>query len=802
MRKYNLEELLAGEIGMAAQEPIRFAGVQVPMIQRDYAQGRKSEEAVRSRFLSALFEALSGNNQLTLDFVYGSVQLLDKKPYFVPLDGQQRLTTLFLLYWYIGNRELTGEDKTKLNAWLGKFSYATRSTARDFCDKLTSVDIDPATKPSQTIRNLAWFYSSYQQDPTVQAMLEMLDAIHKKYTEAAATDLFPALKQLSFYVLPLDGFGLSDELYIKMNARGKQLTGFENFKADFIDWLRAETNPERGEFAELVDLDGRSIPFVEAFTIKLDTTWTDLFWRNARVDNTVDAAYMRFWQRFLLAMHFVEPNPVAVEPNPVAEETSLPSALDNGPHNEVYKGFALYRALFAKPGRVKAAARLLDKLSDHYDAIGIAIKESWGEQPNNWHLLAASITQQQRILFYAVLRYLETESFDQQALRQWLRVIWNISVDPDMRSVDAMVAVIRIVGKLAKGAGNIYEFLLSAECDEIAKAERSSFIKSQLGEEQLKARLIQDDADWEPILVASEKHPLFQGNITFLLLDELTIEDFQHRASLAAHLFSIKGTSESYKKGHLLIRAVISQAPDWDWLTGLDMRDDANNWRLLLRRRPTVMNFMRRLLCMNDEQAVSEELNRLVTQPSTLQSGSEHQHVHEHLYLEPRLQNWIQRQDVDATDLRWRYDHIFAHKYYGRDYTRVRLDTYRNEIANGLIEHLGFTTEQRCGTSNCFWGDTVSLFRIEDDWTITAYFDEYETLRIGVRHSDGLALTENEPVSEAEHNEYWLIRKSYAYDDVTSAKLASELIQRIKEELFDSGFFQTRISVLAVAATS
>ena len=205
-------------------------------------------------------------------------------------------------------------------------------------------------------------------------------------------------------------------------------------------------------------------------------------------------------------------------------------------------------------------------------------------------------------------------------------------------------------------------------------------------------------------------------------------------------------------------------------------------------------------MSLPDEQAVKEELNRLVRQPSSFRSSGEHRHVHEHLYLEAGLQNWMQRQDVGATELRWRYDHIFAHKYYGRDYTRVRLDTYRNEIANGLIKHLGFTTEQRCGTSNCFWGDTVTLVRVEDDWTITAYFDEYETLRVGVRRSDGLALTVNELVSGAEQNEHWLIQKSYMFKSVSGDELASELVQTIKSELFDNNFFRARINIFAVAA--
>ena len=77
--------------------------LQVPIIQRDYAQGRPDAQAtaVRTGLLAALREALTHEQPLTLDFVYGE---LDPARRFVPLDGQQRLTTLFLLHWYLALR--------------------------------------------------------------------------------------------------------------------------------------------------------------------------------------------------------------------------------------------------------------------------------------------------------------------------------------------------------------------------------------------------------------------------------------------------------------------------------------------------------------------------------------------------------------------------------------------------------------------------------------------------------------------------------------------------------------------------
>ena len=70
----------------------RHQRVRVPMIQRDYAQGRPSEAEVREEFLRALEASLQKppndlSLPLNLDFVYGSVEGDDAS--FVPLDGQR-----------------------------------------------------------------------------------------------------------------------------------------------------------------------------------------------------------------------------------------------------------------------------------------------------------------------------------------------------------------------------------------------------------------------------------------------------------------------------------------------------------------------------------------------------------------------------------------------------------------------------------------------------------------------------------------------------------------------------------------
>ena len=77
----------------------RHSRIEIPVIQRDYAQGRADQHIVRDEFLRSLHDALCLPDDdpflpLDLDFIYGSVV----NGSFQPLDGQQRLTTLFLLH--------------------------------------------------------------------------------------------------------------------------------------------------------------------------------------------------------------------------------------------------------------------------------------------------------------------------------------------------------------------------------------------------------------------------------------------------------------------------------------------------------------------------------------------------------------------------------------------------------------------------------------------------------------------------------------------------------------------------------
>ena len=140
---------------------IKKQKVEIPIIQRDYAQGRIDAKEVRVNFLKALYDSLNSDSAIKLDFIYGS----NVNNSFQPLDGQQRLTTLFLLHWYaatIGN-ELSTENR----ALLSKFTYETRITSREFCLALVSnpikIDSDSDKPISTKIIDSNWFFFSWKK---------------------------------------------------------------------------------------------------------------------------------------------------------------------------------------------------------------------------------------------------------------------------------------------------------------------------------------------------------------------------------------------------------------------------------------------------------------------------------------------------------------------------------------------------------------------------------------------------------------------------------------------------------------
>ena len=239
----------------------------IPKLQRDYAQGREDMTSLRKRFLNNIFSVIdkSSIETLTLDFVFGQKEE-KTKVIFYPVDGQQRLTTLFLLHIYIGKR--AGED----TEFLRKFSYETRDSSRNFCQKLHEISSEEYNGIKEQIIRQWWYTGLWKNDPTIKAMINMLNDIDEHYRALNYTSIQfkevwnQLIHNVNFWLLYLSDLKTTDDLYIKMNSRGKSLTDFEHFKAMLDEYA--------GTAGELSN--------------KIDTTWTKLLWRYRDVSQDFD----------------------------------------------------------------------------------------------------------------------------------------------------------------------------------------------------------------------------------------------------------------------------------------------------------------------------------------------------------------------------------------------------------------------------------------------------------------------------------------------------------------------------------
>jgi hypothetical protein len=193
-------------------------GIRIPRIQRGYVQGRDDAKGreIRENFLPALVSAFFEDKPLSLDFIYG-VSVGDC---LLPLDGQQRITTLFLLTWLCGRWERN---------W--RFEYESRRIPQLFVEGLVSHPYAANAKPSVEIENADWFLPVWKNDSTVSGMLRMLDALHVsvvRFIDKKAADVGNVTFLLHGLVGENDTF---DHVFRKMNARGKELSAWENLKA-------------------------------------------------------------------------------------------------------------------------------------------------------------------------------------------------------------------------------------------------------------------------------------------------------------------------------------------------------------------------------------------------------------------------------------------------------------------------------------------------------------------------------------------------------------------------------------------
>lgn len=443
--------------------------ISIPIIQRDYAQGRKDAATIRDKFLDEIFNRLDNDENLFLDFVYGNIEG-DK---FIPIDGQQRLTTLFLLHLYFAKKE------SKDCEYLKGFTYETRSSSRVFCEKLVDAVIDfDKDEISLAIKNCSWFMPFWENDPTVKSMLVMIDAIHDKFKNSTFYD---RLENIKFSFLELKEFGLTDDLYIKMNARGKPLSEFENFKAEFEKELSQDIKA------------------------KLDNEWLDLFWGLKDSDkesvdlSSVDKRYMAFFDG--VALNFA----IFKQGIKDVKETKIFKTLDFFLNNKEI---------------IEYTTKILNELCNISDK----------ELLKNFTDIKEDFAYETRANFFALSMFLI--NFGAQKLggdfyKEYKRITSNVTRDFNIDSILKLRQVFEFINEICEKceSEDIFKLLEGFDDKQPESFKTIDFYKWQ---EKKKLKLMQSDKRWIDAISEAEKHLYLGSNLTFLIdFAENDVEKFK-----------------------------------------------------------------------------------------------------------------------------------------------------------------------------------------------------------------------------------------------------------------------------------
>lgn len=560
--------------------------VEIPKMQRDYAQGRENNqniEQIRNGIIDSFRQALTGKVlHLTLNFVYGETTSFDDKvEKFIPIDGQQRLTTLFLLHWYIFSRQEATKDLETLKE---RFSYETRESSKRFCERICSFKIDIGSKNqiSKQIKNATWFTGSFLSDPTILSMLVMMDRIHEVFGKEEPEKIARQLKEncpITFLWLPMPDFKQTSDLYIKMNARGKQLSDFEIFKAKF------QASKILGEILGENDTPLGRVGYISKYNNEFTQFFYKFFGAYPEGPSAgkriliFDVAMMNYMKLLirddyfaLLALHgesgrrtrrsdgyekdyslffsyngailsdfidsFKETNEVKESPKytkaaPFAKEAMV---------NSLKKAHNILSILSNNKNEINVPGMLCDKYNKDYTEEAIVVR-LYQEEPKDEYKF--------NLIRYTLLQYLNKFGFpqdeeEQNAYNHWKRFIFNLIENASFESHadEYCRAMVFFDKKLEKISVSTRESVLTAIT---LKEEETvmSALSYQLEEEKQKALLMLRDVSWETEILQAENY--FEDSQLFFLLDlskneddDFDLDKFRKAFSTARNIFNLK----------------------------------------------------------------------------------------------------------------------------------------------------------------------------------------------------------------------------------------------------------------------
>lgn len=636
--------------------------IMIPAIQRDYTYGSKTEntDKVLNNMLDnikkVLYQSPQDTEEMTMNFVYGYTE---EDVNYVPLDGQQRLTTLFLLHYYAALFNEEGDFEK-----LRKFSYATRETTKSYCQAIIDHH-DEILKHYQLIKNLAdtivdmpWYLPSFENDPSIRSMQVVIGRIEERFGQYKET-LWNLLTKdecpVNFYKLDFGPFGLSDDLYVKMNSRGKKLTEYEIFKSMLLKHIEKNLHEK--------DIKRK-------LAIKFDNEWTDLVWESIGRPSeeltlgNIDKAYIRLLRLLLRLLSYNHNEP---DSNPKLNFKNITSYLDDIQYVNVLENILdVFYWVKNKYGSVQKG------IDNVLDGLKIIVKE---RNAFSNCLQGKNVTNGDFLLFIGVYYALKSIKKDDNKLyevRLGLRHLRNIieNSDNEIRD-DKMPNLVIEVEEIMTG--------------KMIRKPKAYFNTNQWNEE------CEKDAHrkkWEE-LWNYEEHYLLRGSLSaFASNQTLNLSDSDELEILKGRLDSFFYVfDEDYQNNDRLIRAAFLAIEDFSQYMG-----KYENYRII----GNIPLCWREMFVKNDRRKNQSAIINIIERFKVDGSPIE-------VKLNSIIDNYLNNSQVDKTD--WRYYAIKYRQHTYKAYTHTAGYGYFYVDRNGKSNTLEVAVLQSSGFgySNVAW---------------------------------------------------------------------------------------------------
>ncbi len=578
-----------------------FKMIKIPIIQRDYVQGRETPQVkfARKNLLLDLALSLRESKPIDLNFIYGNTE----KNYFIPIDGQQRLTTLFLLHAYAFAKD---DLIDKLQILKENFIYETRITTERFF--LALVDNLPTFFKDKNYSNLksyiydaAWFSDNWNEDPSIYSAIVVLNEIDKNFAdiEKLSQKLIQEDCPIFFMALQISDMGKANDLYIKMNSRGKILSYFESFKAELFDFI-----------------DNRDCSKWSNFKQKIDNEWQNLIWEACR-SNKMDPFKMCD-NIFLYIIHWVIVNRIV--PN---QENYNIEKVDNMVNNSGFFSFDNYKEFLKDDTNINDIYLTFEflKFLKENEAKYYTIIIKWlveAIQKPEWS---------QRVLIFAITKYAVTEkNWNIKNFLEYFRIINNLVQNTIIDREDLYINACNSINNFDDSVfSNPISYFASKENITTSKV-KFFFDKKQLKEERFKCLLIEIDYNWKDVILNAEQNKYFKAEIAFALklaganLDDFSkaknikIEDFKSVWDIISRLFNDKGL----KINDNLFRRALLTFGDYSILANssytffFEGGKGYFNWRRMLRDKNSFNVFERFFNVIKSDIKNNEELTEIL----------------------------------------------------------------------------------------------------------------------------------------------------------------------------------------------